>query len=99
MDLDYLAKRLLSTNRALPFEYLVCVFKIAPGGHLPQHQHDWERVNYIISGKGRLMMAGTGHEIVEKDFAFVPPHTLHQFRNRYDHDLEFICIVPNRGEK
>jgi mannose-6-phosphate isomerase-like protein (cupin superfamily) len=43
-------------------------------------------------------LAGTEHEIVKKDFAFVPPNTLHQFRNPYDQDLEFICIVPNRGE-
>jgi quercetin dioxygenase-like cupin family protein len=78
--------------------YTLRVFKIAPGGHTPEHQHDWEHVNYVISGKGRLFMAGTEHEIVEKDFAFVPPNTLHQFRNPYDQDLEFICIVPSRGE-
>ena len=79
--------------------YTLRVFKIAPGGHTPRHQHDWEHVNYVISGRGRLLLAGTEHDIAEKDFALVPPKTLHQFRNPTDQDLEFICIVPNRGEK
>jgi len=79
-------------------DYTLRVFTIAPGGHTPKHQHGWEHVNYVISGKGRLMMAGTEHEVVEKDFAFVPPNTVHQFRNPYDQDFEFICIVPDRGE-
>jgi quercetin dioxygenase-like cupin family protein len=79
-------------------DYTLRVFKIAPGGHTPQHQHDWEHVNYVISGKGLLIMAGTEQGIGERDFAFVPPNTVHQFRNPYDQDFEFICIVPNRGE-
>ncbi|MBN2409768.1 MAG: cupin domain-containing protein [Candidatus Aminicenantes bacterium] len=78
--------------------YTLRVFTIAPGGHTPKHQHDWEHINYVISGKGRLTLSGTDHEIAEKDFAFVPPNTEHQFRNPYDQDFEFICIVPNHGE-
>lgn len=79
--------------------YTLRVFKIAPGGHTPRHRHDWEHVNYIMSGRGRLMIDGAEHEVAEKDFALVPPNALHQFRNPYDEDFEFICIVPNRGEK
>jgi len=75
------------------------VFTIAPGGHTPRHRHDWEHVNCIMSGRGRLMIDGEEHEVMEKDFALVPPNALHQFRNPYDEDFEFICIVPNRGEK
>jgi len=78
--------------------YTLRVFKIGPGGHTPKHSHDWEHVNYIISGKGRLTIDGNINEVVEKDFAFVPPNSLHQFENPYDKDFEFICIVPNRGE-
>lgn len=79
--------------------YTLRVFKIGPGGHTPEHRHDWEHVNYVISGKGRLFLEGVVHEVAAKDFAFVPPNTLHQFQNPYDDDFEFICIVPNRGEK
>ncbi|MCP4706044.1 MAG: cupin domain-containing protein, partial [candidate division Zixibacteria bacterium] len=41
---------------------------------------------------------GVKHEVSEKDYAFVPPNTEHQFSNPFDKDFEFICIVPNRGE-
>lgn len=74
------------------------VFRVAPGGNTPRHQHDWEHINYIISGKGRLTIDGEMYEIATKDFAFVPPNSLHQYENPYDEDFEFICIVPNRGE-
>ncbi len=79
-------------------DHTLRVFKIKPGGHTPAHQHDWEHVNYIMSGRGRLMIDGKVNEVAEKDFAFVPPNTPHQFQNPYDEDFEFICIVPNRGE-
>jgi quercetin dioxygenase-like cupin family protein len=78
--------------------YTLRVFKIAPGGNTPKHKHDWEHVNYIISGKGKLTIDGREHEVSQKDFAFVPPNALHQFQNPFDKDFEFICIVPNRGE-
>lgn len=73
------------------------VFRVEPGGFTPRHQHDWEHVNYIIKGKGKLMIAGETREVKEHDFAFVPPNTEHQFRNESDEPFEFICIVPNRG--
>jgi quercetin dioxygenase-like cupin family protein len=79
-------------------DYTMRVFKVAPGGHTPEHQHDWEHVNYIIAGKGRLTIDGEIHEVEERDFALVPPNSRHQFENPYDEDFEFICIVPNRGE-
>ena len=73
------------------------VFRIAPGGNTPSHQHDWEHVNHVISGKGTLTIGDETFELKEKDFAFVPPNTMHQYRNPNDEDFEFICIVPKRG--
>jgi quercetin dioxygenase-like cupin family protein len=73
------------------------VFRLAAKGFTPRHQHDWEHVNYIIKGKGQVRIGEEVHEVKEKDFAFVPPNIEHQFENPYDEDLEFICIVPDRG--
>jgi quercetin dioxygenase-like cupin family protein len=73
------------------------VFRVEPGGYTPQHQHDWEHVNYVIKGKGKLLLNGETRALQEKDFAFVPPNTPHQFKNESDELFEFICIVPNRG--
>jgi quercetin dioxygenase-like cupin family protein len=78
-------------------DHTLRVFRLAPGGFSPQHQHDWEHVNYIINGKGQLRIGDEVHEVSEKDFAFVPPNTMHQFSNPYDEPFEFICIVPNVG--
>ena len=79
-------------------DHTMRVFKMKPGGHTPKHQHDWEHINHIVSGKGILMIDGVEFEVSAKDYAFVPPNTEHQFSNPYDEDFEFICIVPNRGE-
>ncbi len=73
------------------------VFRLGPGGFTPHHQHDWEHVNYVIKGKGRLKIGDSTYELDEKDFAYVPPNVMHQFTNPYDAPFEFICIVPNVG--
>ncbi|HUV30625.1 MAG TPA: cupin domain-containing protein [Acidobacteriota bacterium] len=74
--------------------HVMRVFRIEPGGYTPRHRHAWEHVNYIISGRGRLRLADTVHEVRTADFAFVPPDTEHQFENPSDEPFEFICIVP-----
>ena len=73
------------------------VFALGPKGFTPKHQHDWEHVNYIIGGQGSLLIGEETFDLEPGDYAFVPPNTLHQFRNTGDLDLEFICIVPKRG--
>lgn len=78
--------------------YTLRTFTLGSGGHTPRHSHDWEHVNYIIRGRGKLMIDGKEQDINEKDFAFVPPNIEHQFSNPHDEEFEFICIVPNRGE-
>lgn len=75
------------------------VFRIEPGGHTPRHQHDWEHVNYCISGKAQLRIGDTVTEFGRRDFAFIPPNTQHQFTNPFSDPVEFICIVPNRAYK
>ena len=79
-------------------DYTMRTFTIQPGGHTPIHTHDWEHVNYVIQGKGNLMIDGREQEVGQRDFAYVPANIEHQFTNPYDKDFEFICIVPNRGE-
>ncbi len=73
------------------------VFTIAPGGYTPYHQHDYEHVNHVIKGRGTLTIGEETFEVGEKDFAFVPPNKMHQFRNPHREEFEFICIVPQRG--
>lgn len=74
--------------------HVLRLFQIEPGGHTPRHQHDWEHINHVVSGRGRLRIGTAVHELGPKDFAVVPPNTEHQFENPYDEPFEFICIVP-----
>jgi len=78
-------------------DHALRVFRIRPGGRTPYHQHDWEHVNYFIKGKGVLTIGDQTRGVAAGDYAYVPPNTMHQFKNESHEDFEFICIVPNRG--
>ncbi|MEE9442558.1 MAG: cupin domain-containing protein [candidate division Zixibacteria bacterium] len=73
------------------------VFTLKKDGHTPKHSHDWEHVNYVISGKGTLEIDRVKHDLVRGAFAYVPPNTEHQYSNPNNDDFIMICIVPNRG--
>lgn len=79
-------------------DHILRVFTIQPGGHTPKHQHDWEHINYVISGVGTLEINGAKHELETGSFAVVPSNTLHQYSNQSGSDFVMICIVPSRGE-
>lgn len=71
-------------------------FRIRPGGHTPRHTHNYEHVVKIESNRGILVDAeGVEHEIRKGQSVFVKPNELHQFRNPFSDDFEFICIIPN----
>ena len=74
------------------------VFRIAPQGYTPLHSHDWEHVIHVIRGQARVEIDGELSELTERDFAYVPPNSMHQFTNPYDAPFEFICIVPKKGD-
>ncbi len=78
-------------------DHTLRVFTLEPDGFTPRHQHDWEHINYIIAGKGRLTIGDQTHEVRAGDYAVVPSETEHQFRNPYDEEFKFICIVPQAG--
>lgn len=71
-------------------------FKIAPGGHTPRHTHDYEHVVKIESNKGIIIDEdGVEHELCKGQSVFVKPNELHQFKNPFGEDFEFVCIIPN----
>ena len=71
-------------------------FFVAPGGNTPYHQHNYEHVIKIEHGRGVAVdYEGKEHVVQEGQSLFVKPGDLHQFRNPYDSDFEFLCIIPN----
>lgn len=75
-------------------------FIVAPGGNTPFHQHNYEHVVKIERNKGIAVDEnGLEHEVAEGQSLFVEPNVMHQFRNPFDKDLEFLCIIPNPDKK
>ena len=48
--------------------------------------------------KAMLSIIDRRDKLSAKDFVFVPPNSLHQFKNIGNEDFEFICIVPKKGD-
>lgn len=79
-------------------DYVMRIITLEAGGNSPAHAHDWPHINYVISGTGTLMIAGKEYAIQAGDCAYVPSNDQHSFTNTGRQPLEFICIVPTRGE-
>jgi quercetin dioxygenase-like cupin family protein len=78
--------------------YVMRVFDIEPGGHTPRHTHPWPHINYIIAGRGMLLLDDVEHEVRSGAYALVPAGVKHQFSNAGSELFRFICIVPEEGE-
>lgn len=71
-------------------------FIVAPGGHTPFHQHNYEHVIKVESNRGIAVdEKGVEHEVKKGQSLYVAPNDHHQFRNPFSEDFEFICIIPN----
>jgi len=72
-------------------------FTVTSGGFTPDHTHDFEHVVRIERGKG-IIINESGEEIpVSKgDSVFINNNEMHQFKNPYKKQLEFLCIILNQ---
>lgn len=69
-------------------------FEVAPGGHTPHHQHDYEHEILILRGSGVARSDAGERALKAGDVIWVPPMEMHQFRNTGSTPLEFICLIP-----
>ena len=79
-------------------DYVMRIMTVEVGGNTPKHTHDWPHINYVIDGKGILLIDGEEHEIEKGACAYVPSGAEHGFTNVGSEELSFICIVPKQGE-
>ena len=79
--------------------YVMREVTVLEDGYTPKHIHPWEHINYMLEGDGELMIDGKINKVSKGSFAFVPPSTIHQFRNVGKGTFKFICIVPKEGHK
>ncbi len=78
-------------------DYVMRLVEVGEGGYTPKHAHPWEHINFVTEGEGEIMIAGKINKVSKDAYAFIPPNTLHQFRNTGNTIFKFICIVPKRG--
>ena len=72
-------------------------FELAPGGHTPRHQHDWEHEVYVLSGGGSAVSAQGEKPIALGTALFVEPNEVHQFRAGPE-GMKMLCIIPSTGK-
>jgi len=80
-------------------EIVLRYFSVAEGGATPWHAHDFPHLVRIEAGRGVAVDAdGTERAVSVGDYVYVAPNEMHNFKNTGDEPLDFICIVPTRGE-
>jgi quercetin dioxygenase-like cupin family protein len=75
-------------------------FIIGTGGNTPFHAHNYEHVVKVESNKGIIVDEnGNEHEIRAGQSIFVKANEKHQFRNPFNENFEFTCIIPNPDKR
>lgn len=69
-------------------------FEVAPGGHTPHHQHDYEHEILILKGQGVVKSESGDRPFQSGDVIFMPANEKHQFQNTSSAPCEFICLIP-----
>jgi len=80
-------------------DYVMRIFTLQQGGFTPEHSHPWPHINYVIEGKGTLYLDGVHYTVEDGFVAYIPPNSIHQFKNTEDREFKFICIVPKGCDK
>jgi len=81
-------------------EIVMRYFKVAPGGSSPHHSHGFPHLIKVEAGQGAVIdPEGNEHPIRPGDYVYVSDDQTHCFKNRGEEPFEFICVVPDRGEK
>ncbi len=74
------------------------VFTVSPGGHTPHHKHNWWHANYILEGKGKIIIGDKEYPIEKGSVAYIKNNTMHQFINTGNTGLKLICLVSENGD-
>ncbi|MFH0794449.1 MAG: cupin domain-containing protein [bacterium] len=90
---DATIRELITAADGAP-NFAMRVFEVAPGGHTPLHDHNYEHEIFILEGQGRLNGGEKAKPLKKGDAVFVPANATHQFENTGAEPLKFICLIP-----
>lgn len=74
-------------------------FIMEPGGGMPMHTNEVEHEQYVLRGKGRVVIGGETIEVQRDDVVYIPAGVPHSYDSIGDEPFEFICVVPNQADK
>jgi quercetin dioxygenase-like cupin family protein len=86
--------RLLISKEDGAENFVMRMFEIKPGGFTPLHKHRHEHEVFTIEGEGAFICEGKEYQFSKGYVIFVPGDKEHQFKNRGDNVLEFLCLIP-----
>lgn len=86
--------RLLISEQDGARNFVMRMFTVAPGGHTPFHFHNYEHEVFVLEGQGVLKGEETEHAFRDGDVIYVEPNEKHQFQNRGNQPLRFLCLIP-----
>ncbi len=70
------------------------LIEVQSGASTPHHHHPYEHEVYVLSGQATLWSEAGEHPLEPGDTALVMPDEQHQFTNRGDGTLRFLCGIP-----
>lgn len=71
------------------------VFEVQPGHATPFHAHWNEHEVFVLSGQGAVRGESDETPLSHGSTVFVPGDEVHQFVNKGNDVLRFICVIPN----
>ncbi|MBN1230712.1 MAG: cupin domain-containing protein [Anaerolineales bacterium] len=74
--------------------YSLRMVELGEGGYSPKHTHAWEHENFIVEGTGQVFLNEEWKDLNPGDVVFVPPNTMHQYRNSGKSTFKFLCGIP-----
>lgn len=76
------------------------LFELAPGGHTPYHDHDFEHEVIILEGDVAVVTAYGPKTLQKNDVLLVAANEQHQFKNlSVNAPARFICLIPIAYQK
>lgn len=81
-------------------EIIMRFFVVGPGNSTPFHQHPFPHLVKVEKGNGVLIDVDKKEvNLTPGSLVYIHDNEWHCFKNTGDSPFEFICIVPERGEK
>jgi quercetin dioxygenase-like cupin family protein len=69
-------------------------FSVEPGGQSPYHSHPWEHEVFVLKGEGEVIQGDKAFRISPGNVIYIPSGEEHQFVNKGNELMEFLCLIP-----